>query len=285
MCTILKDRKINIKEVNIEADKNTIYIDQNTIGKYIDNDSFSRQIKMLKSKDCIFVGSSFLIEDAIKMDPVFFKTYCDKLIELTDNKMVHQNNNQKSIEYEELAYSIDRVKLFRQFTRAFEEKQIYELKYYERIYPEFGKKGKYYKQINDDIESFFKENLTKDAIFSENIEKIIAIESFSFSLENLKSFCINADNSHILNIIDEICKFLTIINYGVESNDKKKIISSVQDNEHIKCATVTNYFVTADKNLSKRARFIYRILNIKTEILLLDDFLPFILKNKNIIQR
>jgi hypothetical protein len=282
---VLNKRKSNSKEVSICLNEDTIYIDQNVIAKYMADNSFSRQMQMLKTKGCIFVGSSFLIEDAIKMDPIFFKSYCDNLIELTDNYIIQQNNNEVSIKHEELKYSISRVKLFRQFTRAYEERQIFSLKYNEIIYPEFKKNNGYYQAINRNIESFLTESTENDANLSENLEKVFAIESFPFTMDNLRSLHINTNNNGtITNIIDGLCKFLDVINYRIELMDKKKIMSSIQDNEHIKCARAADYFVTDDKNLFERAKLIYKILDINTKVLLINDFLPTMLKKKNIMQ-
>ena len=46
----------------------------------------------------------------------------------------------------------------------------------------------------------------------------------------------------------------------------------MQDLEHIKVATYANYFVTNDKKLLNRAKVIFNLLDIKTEVLNLEDF-------------
>jgi hypothetical protein len=275
---VLNRKRSNVKKIHIDPNKDVIYLDQNVIGEYIGDDSFYRQIKASKSNGCIFVGSPYLIEDAIKMDPIYFKAYCDKLVELTDNLIIQQDKNKISIKHEEIEYSISRVKLFRQFTKYYEEKHVYTLKYNEIIYPEFGKNNKYYQKINNNIKSFLTENTAENNGFSESLERVLAIEGFSFTLDNLRLFHIDSNENKNVDIIGELCRFLDIINYGVESNKKKKIMSGVQDNEHIKCARAVDYFITKDKNLFKRATFVYRILGIRTKILSIKDFKSYMVE-------
>ena len=62
--------------------------------------------------------------------------------------------------------------------------------------------------------------------------------------------------------------------YQVDSiKDKRKLISSFQDEEHLKVAWKSNVFVTEDKRMRTRAKVIYAFLDIETKVFNIKEFL------------
>ena len=121
---------------------------------------------------------------------------------------------------------------------------------------------------------------SKDLNFLSNCNKeedsflkyIINFYKFNFSLEELKSNSIFTKSIYEkLKIVDQLNKFFNIISFQCD-NKEQKIKSNMQDLEHIKVATYANYFVTNDKKLLNRAKVIFKFLDIKTEVLNLEDF-------------
>ena len=68
-----------------------------------------------------------------------------------------------------------------------------------------------------------------------------------------------------------MCEILDFINFETDT-EEQKIKSSYQDTEHLKHAWKCKYFITNDKKLIKRGKFIYSLLNIDTEFLTISEF-------------
>ncbi|MFU9045018.1 hypothetical protein ACNAUY_01200, partial [Acinetobacter tibetensis] len=72
--------------------------------------------------------------------------------------------------------------------------------------------------------------------------------------------------------ISALLKILNVLEFKVDSK-KQKIISSFQDEEHLRVAHIADYFITDDRKLSERAETIYKISECDIKVSLLKDFL------------
>ena len=98
------------------------------------------------------------------------------------------------------------------------------------------------------------------------------IKNYSFGLEELVSGYIKTNNDFdCIDKIDNLCEILDFINFETDT-EEQKIKSSYQDTEHLKHAWKCKYFITNDKKLIKRGKFIYSLLNIDTEFLTISEF-------------
>lgn len=286
---LTQDQKYNAILVNIDSKIETFYIDQNFISKYINEDSFQRQIENIKKKAKYqFVFSPYLIEDGIKMNQVFLKEYFENIDLLTDGISVTRYDDKLAYVKEEVDSIVERILLWLQPTKAGENLKFYWSLYNKHAYPDFKRdeKNTLVQKINNDIQLFLK-NFDIESVDTENFEyertmektlySHMAGESYPFRMEDLQNGYIEIDNDFdCINKIDKLCDFLDFINYKTDKKEKK-IKSSYQDTEHLKHAWKCKYFITDDDKLIKRGKFIYSILRIETQFLTSDDF-----KNKMI---
>ena len=87
---------------------------------------------------------------------------------------------------------------------------------------------------------------------------------------------IKKDFSLVENFIQNIMAILSEEGVYFEDNkDKngnyKRLISSIHDTTHCIYASFTDYFVTRDRRLYKKADFVYQFLNIPTKIIYVDE--------------
>ncbi|MFZ2968977.1 MAG: hypothetical protein WA080_08000 [Sulfuricurvum sp.] len=250
----------------------TFYIDQNFIGKYINDDNLKRQINNIKEKAKYqFVFSPYMIEDGIKMNKAFLKEYFEHIDSLTNGILVARYNDKLCYVHEEINSIVDRVLLWQQPTEAGENLKYYWSLYNQNAYPYFKRDGKnpLYQKINDDLKSFL-ENIDIQPMHSDKktMEKSLygymMLKSYPFDLNDLQKGSIKIDNDFdCIDKIDKLCQFLDFINYQTDK-EEQKIKSSYQDIEHLKHAWKCQYFITDDKKLIKRGEFIYSLL--KTDL-------------------
>ncbi|EBO7606760.1 hypothetical protein D0649_16895, partial [Salmonella enterica] len=90
-----------------------------------------------------------------------------------------------------------------------------------------------------------------------------------FDLEDMKAGRIRVDKDYdYVEIIERVSKFLDVINYKTERiRDKKKILSSYQDVQHLAHAWKADYFLTNDDRLIERGSYIYGLLGVKTKFI------------------
>jgi len=270
--------------INIENEIETFYIDQNFIGKYINENSFQRQINNIKKKAKYqFIFSPYLVEDGIKMNQVFLKEYFEHIDLLTDGISVVRYDDRIAYVKEEVSSIVERVLLWLAPTKAMESSKYYWSLYNKIVYPDFKKdeKNTLVQKINNNIKLFFKEFNTESIYEEENtfertMEKTLywymREKSFPFELKDLQKGNIQVDNDlDCINKIDKLCELLDFINYQTDK-EEKKIKSSYQDTEHLKHAWKCKYFITDDDKLIKRGKFIYSLLDIKTLFLTSDEF-------------
>ena len=289
LAVINKQQKFGHSEINTK-DKTSVYFDQNMIGHYIDNNKFKKKISKLKDHGYIFVYSSYIIEDAIKMQRFYMKEFLENLKELTDNKIIIMNNECLSIKQEDIQYPLDRVNLFRPYTIAAEKEMIYRTRSYSVEYPVFSTKGKYYSSINKNLPDFIAsipDLVKQDSQLKKSINRMLAFHCTHLNSNSSGTLSVSLEyksENEKINLIHDLTTMLNIFNYQTENpKDHKKIMSSLQDIEHLKYASIVNYFITEDERLRERAKFIYRALNINTIVMSCDDFERYsneILKSK-----
>lgn len=272
----------NSIKIDINESIETFYIDQNFIGKYINDNSFKRQVESIKKKaNYKFIFSPYLIEDGIKMNKVFLKDYFEHITLLTDNILMARYDDELCFVKEEVNSIVERVLLWLEPTKAGENLKFYWSEYNKYAYPDFKRdeKNTLVQKINNNIQLFLKE-FNIESVHNEKIEyertmeKILYwyMELYPFSLEDLQSGFIKIDNDFdCIDKIDKLCDFLDFINYQTDK-EEKKIKSSYQDTEHLKHAWKCKYFITDDDKLIKRGKFVYSLLGIKTLFLTSDDF-------------
>ena len=277
-----EEQKFNAILFNIDSEIETFYIDQNFIGKYINDNSFQRQIDNIKKKAKYqFVFSPYLIEDGIKMNQVFLKEYFENIDLLTDGISVTRYDDKLVYVKEEVDSIVERILLWLQPTKAGENLKFYWSLYNKHAYPDFKRdeKNTLVQSINKDIKKFLKEFDIQSVHSEENkfertMEKTLywKIVDIGLSFEEIQNLEISCHNDFDkIDKIQKLCDFLDFINYETDK-EEKKIKSSYQDTEHLKHAWRCKYFITDDDKLIKRGVFIYSILGIETQFLTSDDF-------------
>ena len=266
---------IRYSEVDFNDINHIFYIDQNFISKFNNDENLKKQINNIKIKENYkFVFSPYLIEDGIKMNKVFLKEYFEDISILTNNVQVIAIDNNLFYGIEEIENTVDRVILWDKATRAAEQLKVY-IKYSnEYTYPLFNisKENKIYQKINNDIHSFFKNIFNEDKNIQSALSGYLLLKSSSFNLAQLQLGIIETtDKNDCINKIQELYQLLDLINFKVDK-EEKKTKSGYQDTEHLKRAWLANYFITDDNNLIERGNFIYKLLNIKTELITSKEF-------------
>ncbi|EJU8105306.1 hypothetical protein N5Q60_003904, partial [Salmonella enterica subsp. enterica] len=132
-------------------------------------------------------------------------------------------------------------------------------------------------KINDDISDFFmaidstKNIMINDinASFFDFLQSVLLNITNQFDLEDMKAGRISVDKDFdYVEIIERVSEFLDIINYKTERvRDKKKILSSYQDVQHLAHAWKADYFLTNDDRLIERGGYIYSLLGVKTKFI------------------
>lgn len=282
LSSISENQKFNYRKVDV-IKKISVYFDQNIIAHYIEDERLKKKVLNLKNNhDFIFTYSSYIIEDAIKMQQLYMKEFLKGLKELTDNQAIIRNSEGLSIVYEDTQYAIDRVNLFRPYTKAAEKEMIYKFMKYHLQYKIFSKKGRYYNDINTDPIKFFTSLKTlqdNDIELKKSMGRILHFECNYLRMSFDENFSIPAKYESLdekFNLIGDLTTLLNIFNYKTENlSDQRKVMSSLQDVEHIKYASAANYLVTEDGRLRDRAKFIYQVLNIETQVMSLKEFEQF----------
>ena len=142
------------------------------------------------------------------------------------------------------------------------------------------------KSQNDLIKNGFNINKLENNLFLQLIEKEYQkyiqltpyyVNHFVDLLKKKDIFLrIKKDFSLVENFIQNIMAILSEEGVYFEDNkDKngnyKRLISSIHDTTHCIYASFTDYFVTRDRRLYKKADFVYQFLNIPTKIIYVDE--------------
>jgi hypothetical protein len=278
---LAQEQKNMVTLVHINTEIETFYIDQNFIGKYINDNSFQRQIENIKKKvKYQFVFSPYLIEDGIKMNKVFLKEYFENIDLLTDGILVTRYDDKLAYVKEDVDSIVERILLWLQPTKAGENLKFYWSLFNAYAYSSFkrDKKNTLVQNINKDIKKFLQEFdiqsvHSEENEFERSMEKTLYWKTteIGLSFEEIQNLKISSyTDFDKIDKIQKLCDFLDFINYQTDK-EEKKIKSSYQDTEHLKHAWKCKYFITDDDKLIKRGEFIYSILGIETQFLTSDN--------------
>lgn len=282
-CHLDEVQSLNYKEFSVSAASHTFYLDQNFVSKCMNNKNLMVQVENFKEKSkSILLSSAYLIEDGIKMNQVFLKSYFELLFKLTDNILIAKRNKDLNFFVENIDSTVDRVLLWLEPTRAAEGLKLYNSLYNNYAYPVFNRKNNSTQVLNEDIKSFFagfddefRPGSFDGELNSHNIIHAIMIsKGYQFTIQDIKKENVTFDSDFdCMNKIEQLSELMDLINFETESiKDIKKIKSSYQDTEHLKHAWKADYFITDDVKLIKRGEYIYALLGIKTKFLKISGF-------------
>lgn len=264
----------NINYQNIEIKTPTVYLDQNTIEKIMNDKRMKFRFLGLKnSNKCTFVYSPHLIEDAINMNPLFLKRYIDFLKVLTDCKMVDVFNIENPYVYEDIIDTYYRVEKYKDLRETYEK--VFFIRALKNYYsfPELRKNEEFNRKISSSIVDFFKSKEILNYSIYSNLQ-------FQFGYKNIMSFIdegeINEINSeNIVTYIEELIELFDFINFETEKvnfSNIKKIFSRHRDNQHIIYAHKCDYILTNDRFLKNRSEVIFSLLGSNTKVMTEKEF-------------
>lgn len=272
--TVLNKRNLNFSDVNVTG-QTIVYFDTNVFSEYVNNRSFYSLVNHSKSKLYTYVYSPYILEDGIKSDRIHFLHDCNKLVELTDNKTILAIDDTFLIKKEDVFNCAKRVHLFRDYTQAQEEKNVYNKKFYEVIFLPMPNKKQNSEKLNKDFFSFFQNDVSKNDELEDYMKAILYHADNSLDLSDIINSSIKYEN--LQKVVDGLFQFFDYIGYAYDK-DEKTLKSSIQDLEHVKSAIASDIFVTTDEKLYKRATVIYTLLGIKTKVMKKDDFKQLLTK-------
>ena len=272
--TVLNKRNLNFSDVNVTG-QTIVYFDTNVFSEYVNNRSFYSLVNHSQSKLYTYVYSPYILEDGIKSDRIHFLHDCNKLVELTDNKTVLAIDDTFLIKKEDVFNCAKRVHLFRDYTQAQEEKNVYNKKFYEVIFLPMPNKKQNSEKLNKDFFSFFQNDVSKNDELEDYMKAILYHADNSLDLSDIINSSIKYEN--LQKVVDGLFQFFDYIGYAYDK-DEKTLKSSIQDLEHVKSAIASDIFVTSDEKLYKRATVIYTLLGIKTKVMKKYDFKQLLTK-------
>jgi len=266
-----------------QTSQKVFYLDQNIISKCSNDLSLRKQVIDFRNKTrCEFVYSPYVIEDGIKMSRIRLAEYFKVVSEVTNSSMLTNIDGEIRFVKEDIEITSKRVLLWRNATKAAEDKKIYKMHYNQWGYSHYARNSRISKRANKDINGF----LDSLRPHLENDERELDFDDFesdyaiyhrlyaatiekSFSLDELINGSISfKSEQECVDHIEGLCELLDLINYQTESlSEPEKIRSSLQDVEHLKHAWKADYFVTEDNRLRTRGEFIYSALRLKTKFI------------------
>lgn len=190
---------------------------------------------------------------------MLFTDSVKKLItEITDNVIIgcEEISSKMSMNFfnESPDFAYERVKLWLETTQSAEDNQ-------------------YNQKILDSI-SYVKNEKVKTFDTQTMLNYLRNPDEQLLSLSNLigvHGVFVSADQS-IPDKIQGLLRILNLLEFRVDK-EKNKVISSFQDDEHLKVAYIADFFVSSDKKLLDRAKVVYEMCNCQTTVCSLDDFL------------
>ncbi|MEE3664046.1 hypothetical protein V2I52_19360 [Brenneria sp. g21c3] len=255
---IIQEKNIRFKKIIIK--KKSIYLDTNTI-QILAND-----LSLTKKANYSFVYSSYLVEDALNSNPIFFSSFCSDLLSLTNGEMVGYMNEGLCYVTENIEHTTARVQKYFGLTKLFESTIAPDFIKYFHAYPELRKGRELSNTISSDIIGFFKRN-EKEKVSGFNYVK------HKFSNTSIGEFIDSGSIGFVEDYrtaIKDLSSLFDFVNFETEHlkfSKINKIASSYRDRAHLEHAYICDYFVTEDTRLKNRARIIYEILGVKTQVI------------------
>jgi hypothetical protein len=252
----LGNEQIFDQELYIKSDKKTVYLDTNIFSRILEKSEIREKIILSKYK-FQYCYSAYLLEDKVKQNILFTNKVFNSISEITDNVMISSGGKYPQLEMtfavEDPKSVFNRVKLWLFQTQSAEDNQ-FNCMILDRIIYKKNVKAKFF-----------------------NVQEMI--NYLTNPDDNLKiladSLCASSAFDKDVSTNEKISALLKILNVLEFKIDKKrqKIISSFQDEEHLRVAHIADYFITDDDNLSSRAEVIYKICECETKVILFKNFL------------
>ncbi|QSD31671.1 hypothetical protein H5A29_01670 [Pectobacterium brasiliense] len=242
---IIQKENIKFKKINIK--KKSIYIDTNAI-QILAND-----LSLTKKTNFSFVYSSYVIEDALNSNPIFFSSFCSDLLSLTNGDMVGYMNEGLCYVTENIEHTTARAKKYFELTKLCESTIAADFIKHFHAYPELRKGRELSNTISSDVIGFFKGN-TKENVSGFNYVK------HQFSNTSISEFIESGSIGFVQDyrtVIEELSSLFDFVNFETEHiklSNIKKIASSYRDKAHLEHAYICDYFVTEDTRLKNRAK-------------------------------
>lgn len=240
-----------------KSDKKIIYLDTNVFSKIMEAPTIKEKIISSKKK-YQYCYSSYILEDKIKQNVLFTDSVKKLITEITDNVIIgcEEISSKMSMNFfnESPDFAYERVKLWLETTQSAEDNQ-------------------YNQKILDSI-SYVKNEKVKTFDTQTMLNYLRNPDEQLLSLSNLigvHGVFVSADQS-IPDKIQGLLRILNLLEFRVDK-EKNKVISSFQDDEHLKVAYIADFFVSSDKKLLDRAKVVYEMCNCQTTVCSLDDFL------------
>lgn len=250
----------------------TIYLDFNIYQKYEENIDFQRLLsKCVQDTSLWFVYGSVHLDEVCRMNSESFESKrIESLQHITNNKEVLYYDDEILFCYEDIIEALKRAKKNMELNEGAEnlklvhsgDKQAFHIQYL---------KDSHKKQINNlhivDL---------NEGELNEILKGVIACP---YSIDELRNsdYKLN-DRNFICTGIRSLYEMLDTL--GFYSDKKERTIrSSVYDIEHLCYASKCKYFVTADKYLMQRAKEIYLIMGICTEVKSYEEFNTWLLNH------
>lgn len=244
--------RINYKK----QEKEIIYLDTNIFSKIMEEPDLKDKFISSKNK-YQYCYSAYMLEDKVKQNILFTNHVFELITQLTDNLTVFYQgvfpNLIVDYAFEDPNIIYDRVKLWLFQTESAEDNQ-YNKMILNKLWFQTDEKVKY-----------FDHNKMVD--YLKNPSKELLLFSSSIGADN--AFDKNPNNLYCK--INDLLLILNILRFRIDT-DKSKVISSFQDEEHIKIGHSADYFITSDQKLFDRAKIIYEVCECHTKVMLLKEF-------------
>lgn len=240
----------------IKSDKKVIYLDTNAFSQILEKSEIRR--KIILSKDRYqYCYSPYLLEDKIKQNIFFRDKVFNVITEVTDNVLISSSGDYPKLEVnfrvEDPKIVFNRVKLWLFQTKSAEDNQFNSMILQRLLYKK-----------NENLKFSNAEEMIKYLINSnEDLEELACVIGAYSAFD--KDASMNEKISSLLKILD-------VIEFKVDSK-KPKIISSFQDQEHLRVAYIADYFITDDSKLIDRAKVVYKVIDCEIKVQSFKDFL------------
>ncbi|WP_395606806.1 hypothetical protein [Pseudomonas sp. B22129] len=255
----------------------TIYLDLNAVAFILSKANIKRQcVAASQANKIAFVYSSFTLEDIVLSNPLFVSDLIEALQELARDHLVGILSQEVAFVTEDIYHTYERVELLRPGTRNFEHYNLVSTVRHYHDYPAFRRGEKVYNIIVDDPMALFgKDSLHRTIPEMEFLTLEFRDEQFVQALLRTGEVTLAtpADSCEAIEQLLKLCDFINFQTEVVKMDNASKISSSYRDNKHILHASITDYLISDDEKLRARAKFVYGVLGITTEVMTSKVFL------------
>jgi len=238
--------------------ENCLYLDFNIY----DSIEKQRMTDLLEGINAVY--SPIHLEEAYRMaDERYIAIFKDTLVKVTGCHIILQMGNKFQVYKEHPERSFERVLDNLELSKAFENERL----------TKAGDRDVFFK----DIYEKYRQDINK----SDDIFETVTWDEISMMLQSSGCYLNKEDFKGAEEMVpDEILSRIYAL-YNMMDNlsyfrDKKKkdgrtYRSAVYDIEHLRYAANCRYFVTRDEKLSKRARQIFNFMQVRTEVIFINE--------------